>query len=121
MNEKLKPCPCCGGEARYFDKKRSIFGFDIIFDFSICCIKCGLQLANDRYKVEVEMGADGEFIVKNDDRKKAAEDWNRRDKDEVEECEKDKAGKREIRAGYCERKIKTDFVSECAGDSGILR
>lgn len=84
MGQALKSCPICGGEARYFDKTKKFYGWDVVFTFTIMCRTCGLQLPDGTYHVEVRMGMDGEFVVKNDERQKAADDWNRRIDDEIQ-------------------------------------
>lgn len=84
MGQKLNPCPCCGGNAVYFDSKKTFELWDIVFHFTIMCRKCGLQLPDDKYVLRIGMAKNGDISIKKDDRQKAAEDWNRRMNDEIQ-------------------------------------
>lgn len=81
--DKLKPCPFCGGEAKFFTK-----AFDPKIDrrgwlFGVFCMDCGVTTPKTNYYVEVSLADSGEIRITRDDRLEAIETWNRRaDNDE---------------------------------------
>lgn len=43
MSEELKPCPFCGGEAKFVDALRHWAGNETSRYFSVVCTNCGAQ------------------------------------------------------------------------------
>lgn len=64
MEIKLKPCPCCGGEARFYspDKK----------EVKAACTQCKLSTPYYRGGLDIKTG------IKPSAKKQAAAAWNRR-------------------------------------------
>ena len=77
MNE-LKPCPFCGGEAKFFTKTFSERGASKCWQFGIVCTGCKVVFPRADYKIELTFGTDGEIKVTVDEREISAEAWNRR-------------------------------------------
>lgn len=77
LNEKLKPCPFCAGNAMF--KLISVRPqFNVAdFKFRIMCSKCGIEYQKD-YECNVCLGSDGELFMGKDERAQAISDWNRR-------------------------------------------
>jgi Lar family restriction alleviation protein len=76
MNEKLKPCPFCGGEAKVKVTKKDYIGFTIW-----CACKCGARTEGfcpDTNKEDDTMENIEEC------KKRAIETWNRRANDEID-------------------------------------
>lgn len=78
MKIELKPCPFCGGKAKFLIKYTSERGFSRGFVFGICCSKCDVTTARTDYALMFQMGANGEIEITTDERPLAAEAWNRR-------------------------------------------
>lgn len=74
---KLKPCPFCGGKAVFQIKSNGSSHYDVHFEFTIKCQKCGCELPKT-YSFAFTLGDCGQIIPQNDQRKKALELWNRR-------------------------------------------
>lgn len=81
MENKLKPCPFCGGQARF---KTTTYGEDcsgVFFRFKIECREC--KMATPKvYNLSLMLGADGETIPQTDERNIAIEKWNNRPKED---------------------------------------
>lgn len=80
MNEiVLKPCPFCGGKAEFYviNNDASHHDNESRFIFNIRCMSCKIY-SPKRYELRFELGSDGELISIIDERKNAAEAWNRR-------------------------------------------
>lgn len=75
---KLKRCPFCGGEARFFSKLYSARGDMRGWEFGVYCTKCDITSPVTNYKLEYEFLSSGEIKALVDDRQRAANDWNRR-------------------------------------------
>lgn len=75
---ELKPCPFCGGEAKFFSKCYTSRGVVRGWNFGICCTKCDIALPSTDYILEINLEGNGEIIVKIDEREKATAAWNRR-------------------------------------------
>lgn len=75
---KLKPCPFCGGEAVYIIDKNYIRCTAHEWQFGIKCTNCMVELPVRDFIVTVGMKSNGEIVFTKDDRKKAADMWNRR-------------------------------------------
>lgn len=75
---ELKPCPFCGGEAKFLVKTYKERGVERGYSFGIYCTKCDLVLPRTNYSVEFQLNADGEIEMITDERLLAAEAWNRR-------------------------------------------
>lgn len=73
----LKPCPFCGGKAVFIPERNSSSDKGIGYDFRIKCRDCGL-LSPKIYKVELELTKGGLLNPHHDERKQAADIWNRR-------------------------------------------
>ena len=60
---ELKPCPFCGGQAKFFTTE------------------CGVTTPKTNYYTEVSLAGSGEIEIPRDDRLEAIEAWNRRPDD----------------------------------------
>lgn len=83
---ELKPCPFCGGEAKYLIKRYSEIRTARGWDFGIHCTKCDVRTPKGNYKLEVNLSDDGQISLIEDERGEAIEAWNRRaplDKDDA--------------------------------------
>jgi Lar family restriction alleviation protein len=74
----LKPCPFCGGEAKFFRKASFEFGTRRGWQFGIHCTKCGVGTPKNDYTVEIDFSDYGEVKVVKDERPAAIEKWNLR-------------------------------------------
>lgn len=81
MNE-LKPCPFCGGEAKFFTTTFSQKGESRGWGFGIFCTRCNVKTPKSDYKVEISFCSNGEIKQTLDERAKAVEAWNGRTNDE---------------------------------------
>lgn len=74
----LKPCPFCGGEAKFFitgcHRAEDLTGWR----FGICCQKCNITIPKNDYTVEVEFTDYGAVKTVTDERPVAIEKWNLR-------------------------------------------
>lgn len=74
----LKPCPFCGGEAKFFitvsSKTENLFRWK----FGLHCTKCGIETPKNDYTVEVEFTDYGAVKAVTDERSAAIEKWNLR-------------------------------------------
>lgn len=77
MNE-LKPCPFCGGKAKFYIKNFPDETFAYCYLVGIYCPECGMTLPTTKYVVKIALGDDGEIKLLNDERSIAIEAWNRR-------------------------------------------
>ena len=76
---ELKPCPFCGGKAKFLIKTYMERGATRGYNFGIYCTKCDIVLPKTNYIIEFEMSSDdGELKVTADERPQAIEAWNRR-------------------------------------------
>lgn len=75
---KLKPCPFCGGKAEYIINSNYDRFTTHGWQFGIQCTNCMTELPMRDFIVTVNLKSDGEIAVAKDDRKKAADMWNRR-------------------------------------------
>lgn len=75
---ELKPCPFCGGEAKYVVKCHSERGIARGWEFGIYCTKCGVTTPKTYYKLEVQLSGDGQISIIEDERCQAIEAWNKR-------------------------------------------
>lgn len=74
----LKPCPFCGGEAKFFITASVRTGDLLGWQFGICCEKCNIMLPKKNFKVEVEFSDYGAVKTVTDERAAAIEKWNLR-------------------------------------------
>lgn len=74
----LKPCPFCGGEAKFFSKASFEHAFRRGWLFGIRCAKCGIKSPKTDYMVEVEFSDNGEVKTVKDERPTVIEKWNLR-------------------------------------------
>lgn len=79
---KLKPCPFCGGEAKFFTKIFSQKGISRDWQFGIYCTRCDVTTPRTDYKIEISFESNGEIKTTIDEREIAAEAWNRRSDNE---------------------------------------
>ena len=75
---ELKPCPFCGGEAKFFVKYFCERGVIRGWQFGIHCFKCNLTTPRTDYQVGVQFNEFGDIVTIVDERDKAIEAWNRR-------------------------------------------
>lgn len=83
MNEKkaieeIKPCPFCGGEARFRVSENRSAHFGVGFTFFVECTKCGAKYPK-RYECLFYMDGNGTINARTDERAQAIDDWNRRE------------------------------------------
>lgn len=74
----LKPCPFCGGEAKFFTTAVCKTGDRNGWRFGIYCTKCKLTLPKTDYAVDVEFTDYGAVKTVTDERPAAIEKWNLR-------------------------------------------
>lgn len=75
-NERLMPCPFCGGKANMITIANGSTHHDVSFTFGIECSECGTCLPwVHELRATLE---DGELKITKDERDKAVEEWNRR-------------------------------------------
>ena len=77
MNEKLKPCPLCGGKAKFRTISNRSSHSNVGFDFTIECVKCKTS-SPKTYTIQFELGNNGEIELILDGREIALQGWNRR-------------------------------------------
>lgn len=75
---ELKPCPFCGGKAKFFVKCSTSHGIMRGYDFGIYCTKCDITTPRTDYIIEFNLNDGGEIEVTKDERLLAIEAWNRR-------------------------------------------
>lgn len=78
LDDELKPCPFCGGEANFYVKLASVEEFNRGWHFGIFCTECGITTPRTDYKLEVKLTGSGELSAVVDERPLAVEVWNRR-------------------------------------------
>ena len=77
--DKLKPCPFC-------DSKAIFHTFDTVcghskcgFHFGVKCAKCDTMAPSSKvFEFHIVLMEDGEIRITRDDRKEAADAWNKR-------------------------------------------
>lgn len=80
----LKPCPFCGGEAKMqmtsYIRIKSTGGEELLGrTVDIKCGNCDARSGGwNKYRVLAQIDDNGNVTYKEDGRKKAAEEWNRR-------------------------------------------
>ena len=75
---KLKPCPFCGGKAEYIINTNYERCTTHGWKFGIKCTNCMTELPMKDFLVTADLESNGEIVFAKDDRKKAADMWNRR-------------------------------------------
>ena len=65
MNEKLKPCPFCGGEAEFHVIANSASHGGASFTFEIVCSKCKVSLPK-QHTIGVDMNSTGAIVARHD-------------------------------------------------------
>ena len=75
---KLKPCPFCGSEAVYFITGNYNRCVTNGWKFGIKCPNCMVALPKEDFTVTVDLTSSGGILFSTDERKKAADMWNRR-------------------------------------------
>jgi Lar family restriction alleviation protein len=75
---ELKPCPFCGGEAKFFAKAYLERGITRGWQFGIYCTKCNVTTPKTNYGLEIQLADWGNIITTVDERPLAIEAWNRR-------------------------------------------
>ena len=78
-SEKLKPCPFCGKKAEFRTNTTGTNGQNFKYRFNIRCRNCGMN-SSHIYDVEITF-RNGDFVIIEDERDKAVEEWNRRAED----------------------------------------
>jgi Lar family restriction alleviation protein len=75
-NERLMPCPFCGGKANMITTTNGSTHHDVSFTFGIECSECGTSLPwVHELRATLE---NGELKITKDERDRAVEEWNRR-------------------------------------------
>lgn len=74
----LKPCPFCGGKAKFLVKCHMERGITRGYSFGIYCTKCDITTPKTNYTIEFKLNDGGEIDVTKDERPLAIEAWNRR-------------------------------------------
>ena len=75
-NERLMPCPFCGGKANMITITNGSTHHDVSFTFEVECSECGTSLPwMHELRATLE---NGELKITKDERDKAVEAWNRR-------------------------------------------
>ena len=77
MNE-LKPCPVCGGEAKFLIKAFGSSGITRGWEFGIYCTNCNITTPKTSYKLEIELNNNCVIVPTLDEREEAIKAWNRR-------------------------------------------
>lgn len=75
-SEKLKPCPFCGKKAEFRTNTTGTNGENFKYRFNIRCRNCGMN-SSHIYGVEITF-RNGDFVIIEDERDKAVDEWNRR-------------------------------------------
>ena len=75
---KLKPCPFCGGKAKFLVKRHMERGIARGYSFGIYCTKCDITTPKTNYIIEFRLNDGGEIETTVDERLLAIESWNRR-------------------------------------------
>lgn len=75
---ELKPCPFCGGKAEYIINSNYERCTTHGWQFGIKCTNCMIELPMRDFIVTADLKSNGEIVFAKDDRKKAADMWNRR-------------------------------------------
>ena len=78
-SEKLKPCPFCGKKAEFRTNTTETNGENFKYRFNIRCRNCEMN-SSHIYGVEITF-RNGDFVIIEDERDKAVEEWNRRAED----------------------------------------
>lgn len=81
---RLKPCPFCGGNAKFYTKSTTEKGFTKGWGFGIFCTKCDVRTAKDNYKLELHLNEYGDLETVTDERLLAVTTWNRRATNEAD-------------------------------------
>lgn len=79
-SKKLKPCPFCGGQAKFIKKGIGSVKSRVHFSFGIECIDCGGRVPKS-YVLSLTLDEDGEIVPITDERSAAIERWNSRSKE----------------------------------------
>lgn len=75
---KLKKCPFCGGLAGFLVKRIYSQAVKHSWEFTVYCTDCGVRLPKEDFRVQVCLNDNGGIVLDPDERKKAADMWNRR-------------------------------------------
>lgn len=75
---ELKPCPFCGGAAKFLIKVGNERGNTRGYSFGIYCTECDVTTPKTNYNIEFQLNGDGKLETTTDERALAIESWNRR-------------------------------------------
>ena len=75
---ELKPCPFCGGEAKFLLKTYTAGGTTRGWEFGIYCTACDVTTPKTNYNLEIQLNDYGDIEVVVDERHSAIKAWNRR-------------------------------------------
>lgn len=78
---ELKPCPFCGGKAKFLVKCHTERGITRGYSFGIYCTKCDITTPKTNYTIELRLNDGGEIETTVDERLLAIESLNRRAED----------------------------------------
>lgn len=76
-NKALKPCPFCGGKAKFVTISNNSNHLTVGFDFGIECEKCGVGTPK-HYSLSLTLGESGAVVPFRDERDIAVNEWNQR-------------------------------------------
>lgn len=79
--EKLKPCPFCGGDAKFETISKNSTSYSVGYSFIIQCQECKMKFPKG-YNISFSLSNNGEVKFMDDERFKAIRDWNKRDKED---------------------------------------
>lgn len=74
----LKPCPFCGGKAVFRETRIGKHQEYRTIDFIIECEECNASPIKENNRISFKLTECGELSALQDDRDRAAKEWNRR-------------------------------------------
>lgn len=81
MNNELKPCPFCGGEAHFIPTRQISTSIGVGFSYIIACSKCNCTPMQKEKDLYIYLSKDGKIKIdsgSNIGMQNAIKDWNTR-------------------------------------------